>query len=123
MARREWTYRHQCKHAGCREFGFYRFDTRADLVNYQKRNAGKDWFCNRHSEPESILSRSNPKTIDEQLVLESSSGKFFGKEKPAWGFLSGNGYKVWAEDFPVGTILRVTAEIILPEEEVKKDGV
>jgi hypothetical protein len=32
------------------------------------------------------------------------------------GFIYGSGYKAFADDFPEGTILRITAEIILPNK-------
>lgn len=44
-------------------------------------------------------------------VQESPAGKFFDGH---YGFVSGPGFKAWAEDYPVGTILEVIATIQLP---------
>lgn len=39
-----------------------------------------------------------------------SLGLFFGNQ----GFVYGPGFRAFAKDFPAGTVLRVTAEVILP---------
>ncbi|AYD83936.1 hypothetical protein SEA_GETALONG_76 [Gordonia phage Getalong] len=38
-------------------------------------------------------------------------GKFWARH----GFVTGPGFKAWADDFPAGTTLIVTAEVVLPE--------
>ncbi len=46
----------------------------------------------------------------EKFYNETSIGLYWGHS----GFMFGPGFKAWAKDFPVGTRIRVTAEITLP---------
>lgn len=103
-----------CGHPGCSEFARYEADNRKHSTELYARYGNGQWKCARHSQPNEVLSADNSKTVDEMKVFEEKHGLYWGKDKAWSGFTSGPGFKAFAEDFPVGTILRVTAEIILP---------
>ena len=117
MARPYGVFRATCSHPGCKEFARYEADTRAHYIELEKRYGIGKWFCVRHSRPNEVLSADNIKIVDEQTIFVEPYGHFWGKNSSSNGFAHGPGYKAFAEDFPPGTILRVTAEIILPAEE------
>jgi hypothetical protein len=116
MARREWPLRFTCKHPGCSETATYRYPTlreRTESAELRWYGGGKGWLCIRHAKPEDVLSADNPETRKEIEVRRSESGgNFFGSS----GFLSGPGFKAWADDFPPGARLIVTARIEMPAE-------
>lgn len=116
----------KCSHEGCKEFGYFTFDSYKELSNHYSRV--KEWKCIRHTNPDSVLSIVNLSTsetlITKELLSSSSDnslGLFWQKEinsgtnKCESGFQHGNGYKAYANDFPEGTKLIITAKIILPK--------
>lgn len=110
MSRRETPVRLKCGHDGCTEFGYYRCDTRREAAELQKRYWPDKWRCTRHTRPDEVLSAERPKRTTEMVLREEAHGKYWGSN----GFVYGPGFKAWGKDFPAGTILRVTAEAILP---------
>lgn len=118
MSSKDKTYRVYCGHPDCRETGFYTYSNRKELIDLEKRYGQEKWRCVRHTKPEDVLSIQNRKTqVD---VLAAKSKKYPEMNHLFWndgsGFIFGTGYQAYADDFPEGTILRVTAEIILPDE-------
>ncbi|NNU70415.1 hypothetical protein G9X67_34760 [Rhizobium sp. WYCCWR 11152] len=103
-----------CGHPGCNEFARYEADNRKHSIDLYVRYGNGKWKCVRHSQPDEVLSSDNCKTVDEVKVIKHSQGLYWGKEKGFSGFAHGPGFKAFAKDFPPGTILRVTAEIIAP---------
>ena len=91
----------------------------ASSRHYKRVNT---WRCSRHDRPNEVLSIQNQKI--ESITQPSQTGYTevgYERRRVAtgvyWGhtgFLYGPGFKAWAADFPVGTRLKVTAEIILP---------
>lgn len=123
MARR-YHSRFECGHEGCREVGNYESHTRAEQTDLHKRHGNKQWRCVRHSQPDEVLGTKNPVVVAELVSGEiiSKSGGSLGLywkrssvSDHGRGFVFGEGFKAFAKDFPEGTVLRVTAEIILPE--------
>lgn len=114
MSRRPSIVRFKCGHPGCEEFARYEADNRQHAIELDKRYGYGKYRCVRHSQPDSVLSADNVKIVDELISIEEPHGLYWGKEKAGSGFAHGPGFKAFAEDFPAGTILRVTAEIILP---------
>lgn len=124
MSRREWPLRFVCNHPGCTESANYRYSTRRDMMeSFELKNYSDGrWRCVRHRNPDEVLSLSNPRTRAEIVLEQKPHGKFFGH----FGFISGLGFKAFAEDFPAGTKIIVSAEIVLPdgqEAETLKDVV
>lgn len=78
----------------------------------------REWRCTRHRVPEEVLSPTN---LERQKVLVcQQSENHPDLIKRFWngtnGFVFGDGYKAYADDFPEGTKLIVTAKIELPKE-------
>lgn len=119
MANREWPLRYQCKHEGCPETVTYRYSTQRDLrESWQLRNygAGKGWLCLRHSNPDRVLSATNPETRFEAVSEEKGNGRYFPGGQ---GLMTGPGFLLYANDLPAGTKLIVTARIELPADTQK----
>lgn len=112
MSRREWTFTGTCGHEGCAERFTYRYPTRRDLVgSFEVKNYSDGrWRCTRHTRPDEVLSASNPTTTHELVLEQRPHGKFFGN----FGFVSGPGFKAFASDFPPGTKIIVTTQVVLP---------
>lgn len=105
-------FRATCGHDGCKEFARYEADNRSHYIELTKRYGNGQWLCVRHSQPDHVLSSSNMKTVEELRVINSDGTLYWGKGKAWSGFSHGPGFKAFAEDFPEGTVLRITAEIV-----------
>jgi hypothetical protein len=110
MSRREISVRLRCGYEGCSEYGYYRCDTRREAADLQNRYSPNKWRCVRHTRADEVLSAERPKRTTEMVLREEPHGKYWG----SFGFHSGPGFKAFGKDFPAGTILRVTAEVVLP---------
>jgi hypothetical protein len=115
MSQRIYVSRFPCAHAGCNEYAHYEDHTRAEQAKTYKTYGGGKWRCVRHSNPDSVLSPTNTVRITE---LKSEQKFYDGKPLGIYwghsGFVSGPGFRAFAADFPEGTVLRITAEIVLP---------
>lgn len=114
MGRPKQTVRVRCGHEGCAEWTFYEAYNRAHAADLGRRYGGGRWLCVRHSQPNEVLSAENLKTVRE-AVAAPIHGRLYWSGGSASAF--GPGFKAFAGDFPPGTVLRVTAEIILPTHE------
>lgn len=114
--RRQYLSRFQCGHDGCGEAQTYESTTRADQADQYRRYGNGKWRCVRHIRPDEVLSLTNRTRTDETVSERrfSDSGRDIGLYFGHFGSVSGPGFKAFARDFPEGTILRVTAEIIPP---------
>lgn len=126
MARREYYYSPQCAEEGCTELANYVFSTRREQqeqIAYLNRHP---WRCVRHNRAGVVLSPDEP---IKEAVLEiyetdfgygRSTHKFWtepenvAEKKHGNGFKYGPGFKAFAEDFPPGTRLIVTARVEIP---------
>ena len=127
MGRRPYLSRFECGHAGCAEIANYEAHTRADQTKLYQRYGNGKWRCSRHSQPLEVLGADNPCTTHEVVCSEHFSsgrsiGLYWGEGGGASGFNYGPGFRAFAKDFPIGTRLRVTAEIILPADYGVSDG-
>ncbi len=63
-----------------------------------------------------MLSIDHLKTVSEKASkrLFTDRGADIGLYWDSMGFVHGPGFRAFAKDFPEGTVIRVTAEIILP---------
>jgi len=114
MARTYGIFRASCGHEGCTEFARYEADNRRHYIDLSDRYGNGKWRCVRHSQPNEVLSANNLRIVNELRVLESRGTLYWGKDTPFSGFSHGPGFKAFAEDFPEGTVLRITAEIVSP---------
>lgn len=102
----------QCGHPGCAEYSFYAADTRKEQSAIFDRLGNGKFRCVRHARPDEVLSAANPKRVTDMASRQEPYGRYWGNSD----FVYGLGFKAFAGDFPAGTIIRVTAEIILPAE-------
>jgi hypothetical protein len=116
MSRRPRIGRYQCSHPGCAEVYRYEIMDRAHALSVDRTHGGGQYKCIRHSRPDEVLSADNMKRSVDWTNDQKEHGRYWAS---ASGFVSGPGFKVFSEDWPAGTILRVTAEIItpIPEQE------
>ncbi|MDM9644514.1 hypothetical protein [Rhizobium sp. S163] len=112
--------RFRCGFPGCEEIVRYETNNRKHAVDLELRYGNGQWRCVRHSQPSSVLSADNNRIVDEMAVFEETHGLYWGKDKAFSGFAHGPGFKAFAEDFPPGTILRVTAELVFPPHQKGK---
>lgn len=103
--------RFQCGHAGCHEYTHYEYSHRDEAIRLQKDYANGKWRCSRHTKPEELLTPDNLMRASEIKAERKGDHLYWGFS----GFIHGPGFKAFADDFPEGTILRVTAEIVLPD--------
>lgn len=109
---RMYLSRFVCGHAGCTKIANYESATRKEQGDILRRYSQGQWRCVRHTSPNEVLSKDSPRIVYEITSDERAHGKYFGN----FGFTHGPGFKVFADDFPPGTTLRVIAEVILPTE-------
>lgn len=107
---RSMSLRKTCTEPGCKEFGLYTDLTR-EAYN---RLARQPWACVRHTRPDENLSLTNRKreTVYENRQIDGL-GLFWNGSS---GFMHGPGFKAFAEDFPAGAKIRVTAEVISDDQ-------
>ena len=121
MARREYTRRCVCAEDGCRETTFYRYDYQRDLKDALARAAQQPpWKCLRHSNPDIVLSLANPEItyVSEPSMhqLSEYDGRVLATRWDNSSFVTGPGFRAYAEDFPVGTQLIATYRVVLPPD-------
>lgn len=114
---RRYLCRFSCGHPGCDAFQTYESTTRRDQADQYRKYGNGAWRCVRHSRPDEVLGLTNLKRTDDTVSVRrfSDSGHDIGLYFGHFGLVTGPGFKAFAKDFPEGTTLRVTAEIILPE--------
>jgi hypothetical protein len=99
-----------CGHDGCTERARYEYFNRAEARQQWERYGDGKYRCVRHTQPDSALSPDNLRREWSGVSDQREHGRYIGN----FGFLDGPGFKFFAKDFPAGTTLRVTAEVILP---------
>jgi hypothetical protein len=123
-ARRVWTWTRSCGHAGCSERTRYEYDRQRDMLDSQRRTKG-EWLCSRHISPDEVLSPTNLHRVAE--ITAGKSDRYPDLPGLTWreqsnGFAHGLGWRAWANDFPAGTRLRVTVEVILPDDAREREA-
>lgn len=125
-ARRVWTWTRHCAHPGCTERARYEYERQRDMLDSQRRTKG-EYLCSRHTRPAEVLSPTNTKRVTEVTARRGTADYPLLKDL-YWGpplgngFAHGLGWKAWADDFPEGTRIRVTVEVLLPEKEPTEVG-
>jgi len=110
----------QCTEPGCREVSMRVYDNRTEQREDSKSH--KSYKCLKHARPSEVLSPER-RTITTELVNQPGSMSLI-KDKCFWGepglprsgFVYGPGFKAFAGDFPIGTVLRITATVELPAD-------
>lgn len=112
MTKRRYTATLACHHPGCQEYRLAQYDNRREYNDGEARR--NTWMCLRHSSPEKWLTRDRLSITTERVVQIAGKAPRLYWDGHS-GFTSGDGYMAEADDFPPGTKLIVTAQIILPE--------
>lgn len=119
MAARRHPLTVNCAHDGCEKQSRWTYSSYKEMVNsfeFRHYAKGKNWFCVRHNPRHTVLT---PDFVVSHWISEPSNtsdgcaatDRFFGSS----GLIYGPGFYADAKDFPVGTRIKVTAEVILPE--------
>lgn len=117
MARRGYDVSVQCSFDGCQERDRFHFDTQSDMARHFKRSPREKHTCIRHSLPDEVLSSTNRVRVNVMTNFETDHGRFWGNDRPFSGFASGPGFRAFADDFPAGTKIKVTTELIFPDDD------
>lgn len=121
MAKREYRVKVRCRHeGGCDEWATYICTTRAEEKEQREWLRKYPYRCVRHRNLEEVLSVEN--TIRVKTLVAGRAKSHPELKDLYWsddgsGFVYGSGFKAFADDFPIGTKLEITAKIILPEED------
>lgn len=132
MARREYRSSFKCAEGGCKEMQWLVHDTRREQADAYRRQAEHPFRCTRHADPGKNLRPGNESrtvTLTAVRVLHRFRGEdvpgdyldglFWlaeGAERAGSGYTFGPGFNAHASDFPEGTRLVITAQILPPEE-------
>lgn len=115
-----------CAQEGCQERSHFSYPTlREQREGHAFRKDLPPWKCSRHNRPEQVLTPENRERT-QVCVAEFGKGKYI-EDKLFWtgdgadgtltsGFTFGPGFKAYAEDFPPGTRLVITARIEIPDD-------
>ena len=109
--RRRHAPRYRCEHPGCTEWALFEVATRREALELDRRYAGK-WRCLRHTRMEEWLTADN-RIREVTLTVEQLPYGRFWRELHN-GYASGPGFNAYAEEFPPGTQIIVTARLLLP---------
>lgn len=108
------TIRLPCTFPGCTYVGWTEAENAADEMDARKR--ARTWRCVRHHKDGLDVLRPECRLLSTVLVnAEEPYGLFWreeGTERGGGGFIHGPGFKVFSKDWPAGTRLRVTAEVL-----------
>lgn len=104
--------RYKCTYPECNYWTFSEYNNGREVAHGAKHR--DNYKCTRHTDPDSVLS---PTCTKRSIEMENqkhprAEGNFWDG---SYGFQYGPGFKAWADDFPIGTKLKITAEIILPK--------
>jgi hypothetical protein len=123
MSRKKIYIRKACAHAGCDKGANWTFDSRtAYLKSFEFQRYEKDrepYLCAKHSKGNGVLSPSN---LFSEWISEPSKPMEKHPENPyrsfgSRGIIFGEGFCAEGCDFPIGTRIKVTAEVLLPQQE------
>jgi hypothetical protein len=114
----KYTIQLKCIHPGCKEWSFYNYSTKKDYLDAKKRRAGDGWKCIRHSD-DRLLTKE--KLTATKTFIADKSSRFPNLDGLYWndssGFASGSSWKAFADDFPPGTKIIETVQVILPKDQ------
>lgn len=125
MSRREHLFRRACAGEGCKEIETVTFSTLRDYDEHARYRHEQPFRCSRHDRPDEVISVAQRIREVTYTVVEARGRKEFDGGRRSRIHLGGawDDFQAYAEDFPVGTVLRVTAALILlPVGSSETDG-
>jgi hypothetical protein len=121
--RREHMLYVRCHHEGCKENQFYTYETLRDYRQAVKERRHANWMCIRHSDDRLL---TPTKLTNSREYVNGKSKKYPELPDLFWndssGFAYGSAWKAFARDFPPGTKIIETVQVILPDESIKEEG-
>lgn len=112
----------KCNDQQCKETSSYGYKTRKDFNAAVKRHNGK-YLCTRHSGDDLLTLE---KLTNSRTYVNKKSEKYPELDNLFWdgssGFTYGGSWKAFASDFPEGTKIIETVQVILPKEKGQADG-
>jgi hypothetical protein len=120
MGKRNYDIVKVCAEPGCTEVTIVSCKTRKRHIEaYSKYNG---WKCLEHKYPERNLTPTNRKIICEITAKvpegwRHSPKLFWHGGRITSGYASGEGWQANSDNFPEGSIIRITAEVILPDDD------
>lgn len=111
MGSRSRTTTLRCTWPDCRETSLYEYDNQREYAEIHARRTTHR--CLRHrNDLADVLAQDNRAVSTELVIVQKDHGRFWGTlTKAVQGLVTGPGFQAWARDFPVGTRLRITAEV------------
>ena len=106
----------RCGHEGCNKQTVYEVNSKREAKELRERYKNNPYMCVRHSHPEEVLSRE--RSIITTTMTCGKSKDYPNLEGLFWdsrsGFAYGDKFRAFADDFPIGTQLVVTAKLVFP---------
>lgn len=99
-----------CNHSGCGRNLFYSFTNKRDYNDAKERYS--KYLCTKHSRPEDIIETKD--YLKKEIKYEVVDGSFTStnlKNIPQQKQLIGRGFRIFSEDFPEGTKIKITIEV------------
>lgn len=121
MSRREYPIREVCAEPECREQWFSYASTQRDYRAAKQRWRERPYRCMRHSNVDQLLT---PTALSRTCVLVARRRDADRPDSPMYwhigdkhegAYVRGPGHLAYAEDFPEGTVLVITADIGIPD--------
>lgn len=102
----------RCAHPGCHETAFGSYDNQRERAEWLK----KPYHCYRHTQPDEVLSPESPTRTTTWTVVENEHGRRrIGPPGREYGGIeNGPGFKFIADDFPAGSRLVVSVQVLPP---------
>lgn len=124
MPRRPVRDRVKCAKPECNDYAHYEYDSQKERVEAAKRRREHPYRCIRHSAESEVLSPENVERTGvltaEKSYYRSYDGTMKALDGLFWkaegfatgsGIATGPGFRAFADDFPEGTRLVITARI------------
>lgn len=117
MARREYTGSFKCAVDGCNKFTHWVCDTLRERAEVFQQQATRPWRCLRHARPEEVIAPGISAHYSSLHVGRDRFGMRFCGSDGKWRqtYADGPGFRLFAEDFPAGTVIQFTVEVQLPD--------
>lgn len=101
-----------CTFPGCKERGHYSYDTQKECREHYVHR--QKYRCARHTNPDNVLSSDNTFRRTVMTAIKRDSGIYWEGDGFGHGLITGIGHKAFSKDFPEGTQLIITAEVVIP---------
>lgn len=109
-----------CTWPGCPERGLFEYQNQRESAEIAKKRP--TYRCTRHRNDEcDVLQPAGHATLTTTLtVVDKEYGRYWHDgERTGSGFVYGPGFKAWAKDFPVGSVLTIVASVAQPNPATK----